>query len=277
MFSNNKETIRKTFNASAQKFDEIGTPFFRHFDKIVADVSEIKPDDTVLDIACGKGATTFPIAEKLSGNGRIYAIDFSVNMIEECNKYLKKSNIHNIEFMEMDAEDLKFPDNSMDKVVSGFGLFFLPDIEKGLSEIRRVLKPGGLLVFSSWNNEYQLKWYMEIISGYIPDINRNLQKQNEIISDKDFRTLEGLDKILKLSHFKKEKILTEEIDCFYSSEEEWINTRWYTAHRMFLEQLPAEVYTQLKIEIKKRLQNYKENGNIKITQGALITKATKID
>jgi ubiquinone/menaquinone biosynthesis C-methylase UbiE len=277
MFNDSKETIKRTFDASAQKFDEIGTPFFRYFGKIVAEVSEINSDDIVLDIACGKGAVTFPIAANLSGKGHIYAIDFSQKMIQECKEVMKSLNHQNIEFLEMDAENLEFPDNSIDKIVSGFGLFFLPDIEKGLREIRRVLKPGGLMVFSSWNNEFQLKWYMEIISKYIPQISRNLEDENKKITEKDFRTMEGLNKILNLSHFQKEQIFAENIDCFYNNEEEWIETRWHTAHRMILEQLPTEEYDKFKIEIIEQLQHYKVNDKIKITQAAFITKARKIN
>jgi O-methyltransferase/aklanonic acid methyltransferase len=274
MYFNSKEIIKRTFDESAKKFDEIGTPFFKYYGKIMADLSEIRHDDSILDIACGKGATAFPILEKLSNKGKIYGIDISSKMIEECKKQLKDMSVHNIDFLVMDAECLEFADESIDKVLSGFGLFFLSDIEKGLKEIRRVLKPNGLLVFSSWNNDYQLKWLNETISKYVPDIIKNIQVNDEKIHESDFRTPQGIEKILEISGFKKEQILIENIDCYYDNEEEWIETRWHTAYRMYFEQLSEKDYLDLKNKLIQNLSNYKENGKLKITMSALITKAT---
>jgi SAM-dependent methyltransferase len=190
-------------------------------------------------------------------------------------KKMNTTGFTNIEFIEMDAEDLQFADSTFDKVVCGFGLFFLPDIEKGLSEIKRVLKPGGSLTFSSWNNDYQLKWYNEIISKYVPKI---LNKENTIkekIEEQDFRTATGIEKILKLSNLLRVQILTENLDCYYNSEEEWIETRWHTAHRMLFEQFNAVEYDHFLEDIREHIQNYKVNNRIKITMSAFLTKAKK--
>ena len=62
---------------------------------------------------------------------------------------MDQTDLENVHFTVMDAEHLEFADQSFDKVLCSFGLFFLTDIEKGFSEIKRVLKSDGLLVFSS--------------------------------------------------------------------------------------------------------------------------------
>jgi ubiquinone/menaquinone biosynthesis C-methylase UbiE len=276
MFNNSKEVVIKTFDASASKFDEIGTPFFKQFGKLLSDFSEIQKEDIVLDVACGKGATTFPILQKLSGTGRLYAIDISPKMIKECKQRLTTQNFQNIEFQTIDAENLLFSDNSFDKVVCGFGLFFFPNIEKGLYEIRRVLKQNGLLIFSSWNNEYQLKWYAEILSKYIHDFGSKQQPDPEGIVEQDFRTVEGIEKILRLTNFKKKQITIENIDCFYNNEEEWIETRWHTAHRMLFEKMNTEEYSKFVVDIKDHFRNRKEDEKIKITMSSIITKAEKV-
>jgi ubiquinone/menaquinone biosynthesis C-methylase UbiE len=273
MFNDNKESVIRTFDASAEKFDEIGTPFFKSFGKSLANFSEIRQGDIVLDIACGKGSASFPMLETLNGSGKLMAIDISFKMIGECQKKINTIAFTNIEFIVMDAEDLQFADNTFDKVVCGFGLFFLPDIEKGLSEIRRVLKPNGLLTFSSWNNDYQLKWYNEIISKYIPELLFKKETSEEKIAEQDFRTVDGIEKILKLSSFLKVQIVTENIDCLYNHAEEWIETRWHTAHRMLFEQLDAEQYKHLLEELRDQIQHYKEDNKIKITMSAFLTKA----
>lgn len=74
--------------------------------------------------------------------------------------------------------------------------------------------------------------------------------------------------------FQKEQIVVENIDCYYSSEEEWIECYWNTGYRIYFEQLSEKDFARMKDEIFDYLQIFKENGKIKITMSAFITKAT---
>jgi ubiquinone/menaquinone biosynthesis C-methylase UbiE len=274
MFNNSKEAVTKTFDEASQKFDKIGTPFFKHYGKVLVDFSGVEKDDQILDIACGTGTVTFPVSNLLSANGTIHAIDISLKMVEECKRQLNYANHPNVHFRVMDAEHLEFADHSFDKVLCSFGLFFLPDMEQGLREIKRVLKPGGLLVFSSWNKDYQLKWMFDILVKYIPGVAKKAPVLEDKIDERDFNTLTGIEKILRIAGFQKEQIIVENLDSYYASEEEWIESRWHTGFRMYFEQLPENEFVQMKAEIIESLQAYKENGKVKITMSAFITKAT---
>lgn len=198
-------------------------------------------------------------------------------MIKKCKSLVPENLNKQIILKVMDAENLEFTDNSFDKVVSSFGLFFLSDIKKGLDEIRRVLKPGGLLVFSTWNNEYQLPWLKEILAKYIPELNIVKNSIANGINESDFRTLHGIEKILKTCTFNKKEIKTKNMDFYYSSGDEWLETRWHTAYRMFFEKMEPEIYNSAQNEILERLNDYKDDGRIKITMSAFLTKAAKPD
>ncbi len=110
----------------------------------------IKPDGQYLDVCCGTGDLTFRVAGNLSSLGSVTGLDFSVNMLELAKQRLAHNNSHastqKIEFIEGDAEKLPFPDNSFDGAVISFGLRNLTNLEKGISEMRRVIKPGGKVV-----------------------------------------------------------------------------------------------------------------------------------
>ena len=272
---NNKDKVKDTFNSAAKKFDEKGTPFFRYFGQLLAESAEIISGMEILDIACGKGATTFPLAERLNGNGKIYAIDISDSMIEECKQRLNKEKINNIEFSVMDIEKLEFEDDSMDLVVCGFGLFFLPDIEKGLKEIKRVLKKDGMLVFSSWNGEYRLDWMYDLLAKYVPGFKNNSVKNTGNMNVNDFNSISGLNKILNKTGFEKISISVHDLSCYYKNEEEWLETRWNTAFRMHLEMMDEDSYNNFVDDAFGFLQDYKQNGTIEILMSAFITKAKK--
>ena len=270
-----KELVRKAFDAASVMFDEIGPRFFRYYGNLLVEKSDIQPDDIVLDIACGKGASTFPAGEKLSGSGNVTGIDISSGMIAECNKRLEQADCSNITFKVVDAEHLTFEDSVFDKVLCGFGLFFLPDIARGIEEIKRVLKPEGRLIFSSWDAAYHNKWLAELADRYTakPLINNTLEEF--LISAKDFRTIAGIESVLLKMNLKKIAILTEQHISHYKDEDEWIETRWQTGSRIDLERVPENRFDELKRDIYAYLKKYKDEEGIKIPISAFITIAAQ--
>jgi demethylmenaquinone methyltransferase/2-methoxy-6-polyprenyl-1,4-benzoquinol methylase len=95
----------------------------------------VHPGDRVLDVACGTGDLALAAA---AAGGRVTGIDFSTRMLERARR---KSSA--VEWLEADALALPFDDASFDVVTSGFGVRNLADLEAGLLELRRVLRPGG--------------------------------------------------------------------------------------------------------------------------------------
>jgi demethylmenaquinone methyltransferase/2-methoxy-6-polyprenyl-1,4-benzoquinol methylase len=97
----------------------------------------VRPDDRVLDVCCGTGDLALAAAE---AGGRVTGLDFSQPMLERARR--KSSEI---EWVEGDAVALPFADGSFDAVTIGFGLRNLPNVEPGLAELHRALRPGGRL------------------------------------------------------------------------------------------------------------------------------------
>ena len=75
------------------------------------------------------------------------AVDFSSGMLERAQKRKEYLGLDRVILMKMDVEDLEFPDDSFDTVISTFVFFTVPDPLKALTEVYRVLKPGGKAVF----------------------------------------------------------------------------------------------------------------------------------
>jgi demethylmenaquinone methyltransferase/2-methoxy-6-polyprenyl-1,4-benzoquinol methylase len=97
----------------------------------------VEPGDRILDVCCGTGDLALAAAE---AGGRVTGLDFSAAMLERAHR---KSSA--IEWVEGDALALPFADGSFDAVTIGFGLRNLPEMERGLVELRRVLHPEGRL------------------------------------------------------------------------------------------------------------------------------------
>ena len=122
--------------------------------------SHIEPlfqkDQKVLELACGTGQFTIFLAEK---SKQWIATDFSKKMIQETRKRINKRNVF---FDVQDATKLSYENDSFDVVLIANGLHIMPHPEEALQEIKRILKPDGILiaptfVYEEGINKFRLK------------------------------------------------------------------------------------------------------------------------
>ncbi len=111
-----------------------------------ADVADVRPGDKVLDVATGTGDLAFELASRVKPGGEVVASDFSEQMLVHARKKLAKSGEDNVRFEWADVLDLPYPDNEFQAATVGFGARNYADLEKGLAEMTRVIKPGGKVV-----------------------------------------------------------------------------------------------------------------------------------
>ncbi|HEY9077730.1 MAG TPA: class I SAM-dependent methyltransferase [Anaerolineaceae bacterium] len=115
--------------------------------------SGIKPGMTVLEIGCGSGAYTTAIAKAVGNQGKVYALDIQPDMLLLLQQKLalpENIKITNVELVNRSAYDLPFANDSIDLVYMITVLQEIPDKQRTLKEVKRVLKPGGLLAVSEW-------------------------------------------------------------------------------------------------------------------------------
>jgi demethylmenaquinone methyltransferase / 2-methoxy-6-polyprenyl-1,4-benzoquinol methylase len=96
----------------------------------------VSPGDRVLDACCGTG--DLALADLRAGGARVTGLDFSEQMLERA-----RAKSSEIDWVQGDALALPFADGSFDAATVGFGVRNLDDLESGLRELRRVLRPGG--------------------------------------------------------------------------------------------------------------------------------------
>jgi demethylmenaquinone methyltransferase/2-methoxy-6-polyprenyl-1,4-benzoquinol methylase len=112
--------------------------------KVVALVAEKNPEN-ILDIATGTG--DLAILMTSTSAKKIVGLDLSVGMLEVGKKKIATQNLSDkIEMVVGDSENIPFPDNYFDAITVSFGIRNFETLEKGLAEIYRVLKPGGIFV-----------------------------------------------------------------------------------------------------------------------------------
>ncbi len=117
----------------------------------IIDRSGIRPGMTVIELGCGSGAYTTHIARRVGEEGKVYAVDIQPGMLEQLKRKLSRAenvDIRNIELKLASAYALPFTSESIDLVCMVTVLHEVPDREKALREVIRVLRPGGTLAVS---------------------------------------------------------------------------------------------------------------------------------
>ena len=118
----------------------------------------------VLDLACGTGDFSIAIAKALTG-GHVTGVDLSEGMLAVMREKVDMAELNGmISIEEGDGENLRFPNNTFDRVTIAFGIRNFEDRPKGLREMLRVLKPGGRLVILELSRPENkiIRWFYDL-------------------------------------------------------------------------------------------------------------------
>lgn len=134
--------VRRLFHTIADRYDLITVLLSfgldRRWKRQLIELSGARTGTRALDLACGTGDITFGLADR---GARATGLDITLRMVQ-----LALGKSRRATFLAGDMMSLPFPDHSFDLVTTGYGIRNVPRIELAIAEIRRVLRPGGLLL-----------------------------------------------------------------------------------------------------------------------------------
>ncbi len=182
---------------------------------IPTEFASIQQGERVLDLGSGAGNDCFVARAIVGETGRVVGIDFSDEMIAKANQNNQKLGYKNVSFVKGDIEDMPFPDNHFDVVISNCVLNLVPAKDKAFAQIFRVLKPGGRFCVSDVVIKGELpkklredaEMYAGCVSGAV-----KIEDYLRIISRQGFRNI--------TIHKQKEISIPEEILLNYLTKED---------------------------------------------------------
>ena len=142
--------VDKIFNGSIPELYEthLVPLIFQPYAAEMADRLASRPLTRVLEVAAGTGVVTRALASRLTERASIVATDLNQSMLDHASTLAINRSV---EWRQADAMQLPFEAGTFDAVVCQFGVMFFPDKAKAFSEARRVLRPGGVFIFSVWD------------------------------------------------------------------------------------------------------------------------------
>lgn len=142
--------VNRMFDRIAARYDAMNsvmTAGLHHrWRERAAERAELRPGDAALDVCCGTGDLAFELMRRVSPGGHVVGCDFSEPMLDLAREKAAKRGADGVRFEWADALRLPYDADRFDAVTVGFGVRNLADLDRGLAEMSRVLRPGGRLV-----------------------------------------------------------------------------------------------------------------------------------
>ncbi len=232
---------------TANHFDLIsdgydGLRFVRRVADRFLELAAPRSGERILDVATGTGLIAIPVARAVAPEGAVIGVDIARDMLEQARRKAAAAGVTNIEFREGDAERLDFPDGGFDGVLCSLAIFFLPDMLGALREWRRVLRPGGRVLFSAFGpglGEPMNRMFGETIQRYGITWQRASPRTNSPEACRD---------LLRGAGFEHVAVATEQLGYHLANTDEWWDQVWRGNQRSALAQLSAEQFARFRAE-----------------------------
>ena len=274
--------VAGVFGRAAPTYDRVGTRYFSHFGHRLVELARIPSGADVLDVATGNGAVLLPAAKAVGPHGHVTGIDLSEAMVQEAAEEISRRGLDNVRVCRMDAAHLQLRDGSFDCVLCGFALFLFPEVERALSEMRRVLRPRGRIAVTTWDRSFdeQWKWFDELVEAHLPpeaETKQALESQSPPSPELD--RLEGLQGVMRAAGFTDVHVVSEAAEFVYVSEEVLWSSLWSHGMREELEAVEeatgSEGLERFKAAVFERIRTIKRTDGIHQLFPVLFTLAIK--
>jgi len=210
---------------------------------------DLERGEKVLDISCGTGLVTFPVAEAVGAEGEVVGIDLSEKMIEQAAVTAEDMGISNVTFKHMDAEELELQNVAFDVAINSLGFMYYPNPDKAMKEMYNALDDGGRAAALVWGHRKACGW-----ADIFPIVDRRVQTD---VCPLFFQlgTGQTLAESFKKVGFREVESHRFNVTLSYESDEEAIISAFLggavaLAYRKFDEQVKQEVHAEYIDSIK---------------------------
>jgi enediyne biosynthesis protein CalE5 len=224
-----------------------------------------EPGAAILDIGCGSGYPALAAAAAVRPSGKVTAIDVSPKMVALTAARAAADGLDNVDVLEMDAENLRFADETFDVVTDVCALMFSPEPERAVREIRRVLKPDGRFGIVVWDGA-ALNPFSMLILGVISKFIA-LPPLPEPTAPGPFRfaAVGALESVVRAGGFANPAIESHVMTFEFESVDEYIHVVTdVTGWRRRMEVLSADDLSSFKLALTQAVQPHIHDGRVRL-------------
>ena len=264
-----KRTEERAWNNFSSRYTKVALPEFQPYGNRLVQMAELRRGLWVLDVATGPGEPALTAAHRVGTHGQVLGIDFSAAMLKTAASRARQAGIRNTQFRRMDAERLKLPDMIFDRVFCRFGLMLMPDAERALAEMYRVLVPSGRVAVAIWGAQPKVNT-MGIV--------REVLVRNHVFKPPPgapdffrFGKAGAIERALKIAGFKDIRIERMTVEWVFTDPQEfWKAMKQGPSLKRTLARLSSAQRQAIKDEVERRLDRFKRGGKLRIPNEAVL-------
>jgi ubiquinone/menaquinone biosynthesis C-methylase UbiE len=192
MIDDPKALAAKAYNAAADFFDAPALSFWDRIGRRTVERLSLRPGDRVLDACCGSGASAIAAAEAVGAGGHVLGVDLAENLLRLARAKADRRGVRHAEFRCADIEAGEPGDGTYDAVVCVFGIFFLPDMPRGVRRLWRWLRQRGQLAITTWGPrmlEPGSSAFWSAVAAERPDLHRRFNPWDRIVRPEALRAM----------------------------------------------------------------------------------------
>lgn len=234
--------IKDTFNTIAGEYDCMALRFFPESARHLASILCLRGNERVIDIATGTGHAALALSPCLP-KGTVKGVDFSSGMLAQARKKAESQDIRNIEFLEMDMQDINHAEARYDVATCAFGIFFVEDMDTQLARIASLVKVGGTIAISNFHESY-FNPLRDLMYKRLIDYNVQLSPQTW----KRIATEAGCRELFEKAGIRDIRVEQKNVGFYLSDASEWWDLIWNAGFRGMLKQLQPDVLERFRLE-----------------------------
>jgi ubiquinone/menaquinone biosynthesis C-methylase UbiE len=265
-----KAMLKETFDTVSSGYDGGALRFFPQSAQNMVSLLDLRGDEHVLDVACGTGHASLAVARKLP-NGHVTGVDFSAGMLDQAGRKAAAQDARNIGFLERDMAALGFATASFDVALCAFGIFFVDDLDAQLAHIASVVKPGGKIMISSFQEEHYFQPLRELMLARLRThaIAIPPPTWKRVGNEAACRTL------FNQAGLTNTRVESRNAGYYLDGAEQWWDVVWNAGFRRLVSQLPEGARDRFKREHLEEVAALATNEGIWLDVGVLYTVGTK--
>jgi ubiquinone/menaquinone biosynthesis C-methylase UbiE len=238
--------------------------------------ARLRPGMKGLDLACGSGHPAIDVARQVGPDGNVVATDFASEMVEVTRRRVAEAGLTNVETRVMDLENIEYPDDSFDAATCRFGVMFCPQPARALSEVRRVLKPGGRFALSVWD-EPERSPAQTVLGEALRRFGRPARVVDfDAPGVYQLAPPGKLQSLLEAAGFSDVRVESMPLTMEYESADAfWQRRLAGPGQRVQLQELSSEEVQRLKAIFFEVIQPYVDGDRIRLTQTPLLAVGEK--
>jgi ubiquinone/menaquinone biosynthesis C-methylase UbiE len=218
----------------------------------------------VVDLASGTGEPGISLAARVAPRGSVTAVDQSSDLLAIAAERARNKKLSNFTTQQADAHQLPFADRSFDLATCRFGVMFFSDVERALTELRRVLKPGARSCFAAWGPVEQPYWQttMKIVHQCVGGATLPPGSSDPF----RFSAADSLSKVLSMAGFHDVEESTQNLPWTWPGDAEEVFEYFCTVSAPFrpmLERVSAGQWPVIRAQAKAAIERYRVGDEIR--------------